>query len=626
VTDFEIVPGTPTTYDVNVTVNSVVESEVTPGLTGIASRVAAVESRTVAGVPATAGDYPLAALIAAGLGGTDGDPITCPPGEMTDVVVVGGNIVNRKYVYAEIVEDGGSPPGLGLPPAHLHLGKVIVQTTEQYGSSGPLVEVIPPDPDRRPALDFTTWFRALDTTDFGAGDSVDFDLDGATVTATFTGVMDKSEIITALLTPLVTAGATNSGLVLSSPTEGGSISITDPGSVLDFSAVQAYGLGGYIRTIDNSGGGKDADAYFGVGTDNPDYELVGVGYSTHSSPTGANDIKRSAVVLSIPDPSVFLGARWTAVVWPDRSEFVPYSLENGGNNWYSNTHDMMDRLVDFQADTPGTYAYEVELVDVDGVNVPTITLVAPAAGGSVATDPIFTSKGDLPGGTGSSTAARLAVGANGQVLTAASGEATGLKWASVPGAVRVIAASRTTGSTVIATPVVPVDAGATTRAIALGEQLFCRAIHSGQTLTKLYVMVSATSLTGSQTIEVCCYNDLGDGTPGTRAWTQNITVGTSTGTLDSGTVSLAVPTGACWFSILNPSGNAGTVTLRTGNPTTSPTHTQMANGSFTPVWNLTGVASATSDASAYLIRSASTGSTVYGVDAATTFPVLGAIA
>jgi len=207
VTDFEIVPGTPTTYDVNVTVNSVVESEVTPGLTGIASRVAAVESRTVAGVPATAGDYPLAALIAAGLGGTDGDPITCPPGEMTDVVVVGGNIVNRKYVYAEIVEDGGSPPGLGLPPAHLHIGKVIVQTTEQYGSSGPLVEVIPPDPDRRPALDFTTWFRALDTTDFGAGDSVDFDLDGATVTATFTGVMDKSEIITALLTPLSTAGA-----------------------------------------------------------------------------------------------------------------------------------------------------------------------------------------------------------------------------------------------------------------------------------------------------------------------------------------------------------------------------------------------------------------------------------
>ena len=38
-------------------------------------------------------------------------------------------------------------------------------------------------------------------------------------------------------------------------------------------------------------------------------------------------------------------------------------------------------------------------------------------------------KGDLIGGTGSDTFARLAVGANGTVLTADSGEATGLKWA-----------------------------------------------------------------------------------------------------------------------------------------------------------------------------------------------------
>jgi len=37
-------------------------------------------------------------------------------------------------------------------------------------------------------------------------------------------------------------------------------------------------------------------------------------------------------------------------------------------------------------------------------------------------------KGDLIGGTGADTFARLAVGANGTVLTAASGETTGLKW------------------------------------------------------------------------------------------------------------------------------------------------------------------------------------------------------
>lgn len=140
------------------------------------------------------------------------------------------------------------------------------------------------------------------------------------------------------------------------------------------------------------------------------------------------------------------------------------------------------------------------------------------------------------------------------------------------------------------------------------------------------MLVSATSLTGSQTIEISCYNDLGDWTPGTRAWTQSLTIGTSTGWISASSLSLAMPTGGCWISVLNPSGNAGTVTLRTGTPTMSPAHTGMANGTFTPVWKLTSVASATSDASAYTIRSTSTGSGVYGVDAAATFPILGALA
>jgi lysophospholipase L1-like esterase len=57
-------------------------------------------------------------------------------------------------------------------------------------------------------------------------------------------------------------------------------------------------------------------------------------------------------------------------------------------------------------------------------------------GGNVATDAIFTAKGGLPVGTGSSTAAQLAVGANDLVLTAASGEATGMKWAATTGSLR----------------------------------------------------------------------------------------------------------------------------------------------------------------------------------------------
>lgn len=51
-----------------------------------------------------------------------------------------------------------------------------------------------------------------------------------------------------------------------------------------------------------------------------------------------------------------------------------------------------------------------------------------AASGSVATDAIFDAKGDLPVGTAADTAAKLTAGSNGQVLSADSGEATGLKW------------------------------------------------------------------------------------------------------------------------------------------------------------------------------------------------------
>jgi hypothetical protein len=64
-------------------------------------------------------------------------------------------------------------------------------------------------------------------------------------------------------------------------------------------------------------------------------------------------------------------------------------------------------------------------------------------------------KGDLVPGTGADTFARLAVGANGTILTADSAEATGMKWAAAAGGggkvLQVVMATNSTASTVATT-------------------------------------------------------------------------------------------------------------------------------------------------------------------------------
>jgi len=62
-----------------------------------------------------------------------------------------------------------------------------------------------------------------------------------------------------------------------------------------------------------------------------------------------------------------------------------------------------------------------------------ITIDATGGGGNVATDAIWDAKGDLAAGTGANTASKLAVGSNDQVLVADSTQSTGMKWAAVPG-------------------------------------------------------------------------------------------------------------------------------------------------------------------------------------------------
>ena len=54
------------------------------------------------------------------------------------------------------------------------------------------------------------------------------------------------------------------------------------------------------------------------------------------------------------------------------------------------------------------------------------------AGSDLATATLWDAKGDLVAGTGADAAARLAVGTNGQLLSADSAQTTGLAWVANP--------------------------------------------------------------------------------------------------------------------------------------------------------------------------------------------------
>lgn len=140
------------------------------------------------------------------------------------------------------------------------------------------------------------------------------------------------------------------------------------------------------------------------------------------------------------------------------------------------------------------------------------------------------------------------------------------------------------------TPLVPAQGGPTTLAISAGQMILSRSRHTGQTVQTLRIAVSATSLSAGQSVEVACYKQF-QGGPGDLIWSQSITVGASTGNVAATGLSKVMPIGECWISILNPSGNAGSVTLRAATAPATGAPIDFQNGSFPAVFNRTGVAS-----------------------------------
>ena len=131
---------------------------------------------------------------------------------------------------------------------------------------------------------------------------------------------------------------------------------------------------------------------------------------------------------------------------PDNTDLV----KNGALAIRTAVNAIDSSLVDLKGGTTGQVLAKATNTDMD------FTWVAQDDSNAIQ-NAIVDAKGDLIAATANDTPARLAVGTNGQVLTADSTAATGLKWASTSSAKVVAIANTQTGTVATGTTTMPVD-------------------------------------------------------------------------------------------------------------------------------------------------------------------------
>lgn len=171
---------------------------------------------------------------------------------------------------------------------------------------------------------------------------------------------------------------------------------------------------------------------------------AGTGANTASKLTvGAND------TILMADSAQATGLKWVASATPStvgtaNSTGTADTFTRGDHvHAHEAAHVAHDTLWDTKgdivvatgADTASKLAVGTDtwVLTADSGQATGVKWAAPSASGNVSTDTLWNAKGDLAVGTGSDTAARLGVGTNGDSLIADSSQTTGLRWAAVSG-------------------------------------------------------------------------------------------------------------------------------------------------------------------------------------------------
>lgn len=348
---------------------------------------------------------------------------------------------------------------------------------------------------------------------------------------------------------LTLAGGTNAGLM--APADYTKLAGIESGATADQSAAEILAA---LLTVDGAGSGLDADLLDGNSsaafatsghTHSGVYEPAGTVASHEADTTNVHGIADTSALLDTAD----IGSTVQAYD-ADLADIAGITRTKGdlivgtSSGW-----------TDLAVGTDG------HVLTADSAQSAGVKWAAVSGGsGSVATDTIWDAKGDLAVGTGTDTASRLAVGADGSALFAASNDTTGTRW--VSSEVPTLASA----TVYMVPPTFRMNSGSATASQA--SKMFILPIFVSRRLTVAALAVRVSTLEAGSTIRLGLYPLGADWAPGTLTVDYGTVSGASTG-MKEATGSTVIDPG--WYGIAAAFSNHTTIRTWSGTPTAGTT-------------------------------------------------------